>query len=145
MARPPWTVIVPIVLAFVLPFVQLWPELTRESSAARFGSPPEDYRALGVLLFLIAALLTAALLGRGLWRGSRFVHVVAILWWLLAEAGLGAYNLLINGYEWSAVFNFTDIGFFHGALPIALGLLAVVLLILPASWRWTHHRGLARP
>ena len=145
MARPPWTVTIPVALGFLLPLVQLWPELTSEPAAGGFGRRPEEYRGLGMLLGLIAAYLIAALLARGLWRGSRFVHIVAILWWLLIEAGFGAYNLLINDYEWSHITSFSEIGFFNGALPIAVGLVAAVLLLLPASWRWTHHRGLARP
>lgn len=144
MARPPWTVMIPVALAFLLPLVQLWPELTGGASAGeRFGR--NTFPGLRILLTLMAAFLVAALLGRGLWRGSRFVHVAAIAWWLFVEAGFGAYNLLINDYEWSAVANFTQVGFFQGALPIGIGLLAAVLLFLPASWRWTHHRGLARP
>ena len=144
MARPPWTVMIPIALGFLLPLVQLWPDV-RFGFAPRSGRLPDQYPLLGMLLFSLSHFLTAALLGRGLWRGSRFVHVVAILWWLFVEAGVGAYNLLINDYDWSLIKNLTQIGFFHGALPIAVGLLCTVLLLLPASWRWTHHRGLARP
>ena len=144
MARPPWTVVIPVALGFLLPLVQLWPDLTTDRETG-FGRSGEEYRGLGMLLFLVSAFLVAALLARGMWRGSRFVQIVAILWWLLVEAGYGAFNLLLNGYEWSAISSFSEVGFFHGALPIAAGLLAVVLLVLPASWRWTHHRGLARP
>lgn len=144
MARPPWTVSIPIALAFLLPLVQLWPDITRDDREF-FPSPPDRYPGLEMLLFLISAFLVATLLGRGLWRGSRFVHVVAILWWLVVEAGFGAYNLLINRFDWSRVTNFSELGFFDGALPIAVGVVAAVLLLFPASWRWTHHRGLARP
>lgn len=136
--------LIPIALGFLLPLIQLWPDLTRDDRAS-FPRPPDEYPGLEMLLFLTSAFLVAALLGRGLWRGSRFVHVVAIMWWLLVEAGYGAYNVLINRYGWSHVTNFTEVGFFGGALPVAAGILAAVLLLLPASWRWTHHRGLARP
>ena len=98
-----------------------------------------------MLLFLLSAFLVAALLGRGLWRGSRFVHIVAIVWWLFVEAGFGAYNLLINRYDWALIANFSGVGFFQGALPIGVGLGAAALLSLPASWRWSHQRRLARP
>lgn len=140
MARPPWPILVTIALLLVLPLLQLWPRIR----AGFFLGGPNEFEPLNTLLRLWAEYLFLALVVHGLWRRSKFVHIVAIVWQLQVLA-LGAYTMILNDYGWDYVLNFSPGGFFYGTLPIVVGLVGVVLLLLPTSWRWTsHHRALSR-
>lgn len=136
MARPPWPVLAALTLAILLAVAQLWPRI----EAGVFSGPTEFWFVNSLVQLWFRALFLA-LLVHGLWRGSRFVHIVAILW-LLETAALGLYTMFRNDYDWSYVVNLTAGGFYFGALPILVGLVGTVLLSLPPSWAWTslHNR-----
>lgn len=136
MARPPWPVLATVALTIALPLLQLWPRV--EGGAF---SQPTEFWFVNTLVQLWFRALFVALIVHGLWRSSRFVHVVAILW-LLETLGLGLFTMFRNDFGWSYVIDFGSAGFYFGALPIAVGLIGTVLLCLPASWAWTslHNR-----
>jgi len=44
----------------------------------------------------------------------------------LRDAAFGAFNFFLNDYDLSPITNFTQIAFFHGALPIAVGVIVLI-------------------
>lgn len=114
----------------MFPLVRLWPDI-RWTRLVPDVHPP----LVLPVLQLASAYAVTVLVIWGIYNRHRFVHRVAYLW-QAASGGFGAYNLWINDYGWDSVTSFSDIPFFHGALPIATALLSFLLLSLPSSIAW---------
>ena len=132
--RPPRPIVAVIVLMILLPLVQLVPDfVSGKPFEYRFAG--DEFEPWNTLLGWFAQFVVIGLFVQGLWRGSRFVWAIGLLLGL-RDAGYGLFNILRNDYDVSAITSFSQIGFFYGALPIAVGVLVIGLLLMPSSIRW---------
>ena len=132
--RPPATIVATVVLMILLPLVRLVPDIASGTLfVQRFGE--HEFEPWNTLLALFSEFVVIGLVVHGLWRGSRFVWIIGLLL-ALRDAGFGLFNILLNDYDMSFITNFTQVGFFHGAWPIAVGVAVIVLLLMPSSVRW---------
>ncbi|MGH2805897.1 MAG: hypothetical protein ACRDKT_01350 [Actinomycetota bacterium] len=126
-AAAPWTVIVVVVLMILMAAAQHW--------ADRFALTYNRSTALRYLVDLANLVIVLGLIANGLWRRSRIAWLLAILWQVVS-AGYGGVHVVSNGYGWAAVSNFTQVGFYEGALPLVVGATNIVLLLLHATRAW---------
>jgi hypothetical protein len=126
-AGRPWTVVAVVVLMFAVLLARMW--------ADRFALTFSKSSGASYLVTYSMLAITLGLIADGLWRRSRNVWLLAILW-LLIDAGYGALHILTNGYGWNAITALTQVGFYEGALPLIVGAFNLVLLLLPATRAW---------
>ena len=111
------------------------------SDISSVGFPQERplaVAAVNLFRFAFPTLFLVAM-GVGLWNRLRWVWIAAIAWQLL-EVSQGAFNIWINEYGPSFIIRFTQIGFYHGALPIVAGVVGLILLLWPSTRRWMRSR-----
>jgi hypothetical protein len=126
-AHRPWTVVAVVVLMFAVLLARMW--------ADRFALTFSKTSGASYLVTYSMLAITLALIADGLWRRSRNVWALAILW-LLIDAGYGALHIATNGYGWDAVTSLTQVGFYEGAVPMVVGAINLVLLLLPVTRAW---------
>lgn len=128
----PKTILCVVLLWVGLPLVQLWPDV--RVGLAFSVEEPRVY-IIPTVLSLLFKLSIATTMAWGVIERSTFIHRAAMVW-QLAVAGFGAYTIYLNRYGWDSIRAFSQGSFFHGVLPIATGLISILVLLLPASRRW---------
>jgi len=136
MVRPPWTIVLVAALMVAAPLLHAWSLI----DAGLVFDNPGGFGALRMLLELTGSYVVVALVVHGLWRGSRFVHIVAILWQLV-WIGWGVHSVALNAFDWSIIWDIDRSGFYFVGAPSLMAAAALVMLLLGSSWAWTsHHR-----
>jgi hypothetical protein len=123
----PWTIIGLVVIWILFDVITFLVPRPGNLSGVAFG--------VARLFQLISPLLITALIVHGLLHRFRFVWAIAIALQLI-KAGYGVINLVINDYPFRWILEVRQIPFYGGALPIAVGIVSLILLLLPTTQRW---------
>ena len=134
-SRPPATVIAFVALVALLDLAQILASFRETLDFPLDGRPSLVFVNLFRFGFPLLFLFVVAV---GLWNRLRWVWVAALAWQVLIVTQ-GTFNIWINEYDASYITRFTQIGFWHGALPIAAGLLGLILLLWPSTRRWIRN------